>query len=85
VVLCETPGITSRARGCAYRMPLCSVWLEAQAAIPSERSITTEMEVVHCAVRAESLNIMLVNVGLERAKCCYSIRLEELKCVWNGI
>ena len=27
MVLYETPGLTSRVRGCAYRMPLCSVCL----------------------------------------------------------
>lgn len=85
MVLCEIPGLTSRVTGCAYRMPLCSVWSEEQTAITSELSIITEMEVVHCPVRAESLHILLVNVSLERAKCCYNIRLEELKCVWNEI
>jgi len=50
VVLYETPGLTSRVRGCAYRMPLCSVCLLEHTAI------TTEMEVVHCAVRAEYFN-----------------------------
>jgi hypothetical protein len=49
-------------------------------AITSERSKTVEMEVVHCAVRAEPLNIMLVI--LERPKCCYSIITGETKvCV----
>jgi hypothetical protein len=33
-------------------------------AITSESSITTEMEFVHCAVGAEYLNVMLVNVSL---------------------
>jgi len=85
VLLYETPGLTYRVGGRAYRMPLCSVWLEEQTTVTSERSIIAGIEVVHCAVRAESLNIMIVNVSLERAKCCYSVRLEELKCVWNEI
>ena len=62
-------------------MPLCSIRLREQTAINSKRSFTAEMEVVHCALRAESLNIKQVNVSPEWAKCRHSTRLEELKHV----
>jgi hypothetical protein len=61
---------------------MCFVWISEQTAIISLHSINrlvfvTETECVYCAVRTESLTIILFNLSLQMLICALNILVSE--------
>ena len=73
VTICTTSLAFNNSTFCAHTTLLCFVWVSEQTAIISLTGFVIEAECVYYGKRTGSLNIIQVNLGLERVRSQLSL------------